>query len=134
MLHHTHTCTSKPVFGTAIVVECLSSLHLARIKSQTSDVPKQCWAKVSRWNNRRPFRVYLKSTFLTFIRMWKLRSQFPTKPGPPFSSNGLTVIRVKHPNLADVSLTVGRKSAIVVQHNPPLLDQEQRVALIHRGD
>ena len=66
--------------------------------------------------------------------MWKLRSQVPTKPGPPFSSNGLTVVRVKHPNLADISLTVGREAAIVVQHNPPLLDQEQGVVLIHKSN
>jgi len=129
--HHNRHYSPNPLFGSVIAVEVYSSWSFARIKSQTSDVPKQCWAKVSRWNNRRPFRVYLKSTFLTFIRMWKLRNQFPTKP---FSSNGLTVIRVKHPNLADISLTVGRESAIVIQHNPPLLDQEQRVVLIHKGD
>ena len=130
--HHNLRCSPNPPFGSIIVTEVGSSWSFAKIKSQGPEVPEQCWAKVSRWNNRRPFRVYLKSTFLTFIRMWRLRGQFPTKPGLPFSSNGLSVIRVKQSNLADVSLTVGRESAIVVQHNPPLLDQERREVSIHK--
>jgi hypothetical protein len=132
--HHNRQCSRNPSFGSVVVTEVRSSWSFAKIKSQGTEVPKSCWAKVLRWNNRRPFRVYLKSTFLTFIRMWKLQGQFPTKPGVAFSSNGLSVIRVKHPNLADVSLTVGQESAIVVQHSLPLLDQERRVVLIRNND
>ena len=131
--HNCH-CSPNPPFGSVVVTEVYSSWSFAEIKSKGCQVPEECWAKVSRWNNRRPFRVYLKTTFLTFIRMWQLRSQFPTKPGVPFSSCGLNVIKVKHPNLADVSLTVGRQSSVVIQHNPTLLDQEQRVVLVHKSD
>ena len=132
--HHNRHCSPNSSFGSVVVIEAYSSWSFAEIKSKGCQIPEECWAKVFRWNNRRPFRVYLKATFLTFIRMWQLRSQFPTKPGFPFSSRGLSVIKVKHQNLADVSLTIGRQSSVLVQHNPPLLDQDQRIVLIHKND
>ena len=132
--YHNRQCSPNPPFEAAIVTEIYSSWCFAHLKSQSSEMPESCWAKVTRWNNHRPFRVYLKSSLVTFIRMWKLRTRIPAKPGHTSSPNGLNVVRVKHPNLADISLTMERDTTVVVQHNPPLLDQAQRVVRLHKKD
>ena len=131
---HNRLHSHNPSIASAIVEEVRPSSCLVRAKSHFPTVPKTCWAKISRWNNRRPFRVHLKSTFTTFIRMWKLRGKISSKPGASSSPSGLNVLRVKHPNLADISVTMGRKEATVIQHNPVILDQEQRVVTIQKTD
>ncbi|KAF9529243.1 caspase domain-containing protein [Crepidotus variabilis] len=131
---HNRQHSYNPPFALVIVTEVGATWSFARVKTQGVDIPKAAFAKITRWNNRRPFRVHLKTTFLSFIRMWKIRTQISTEAGHTTSSSGLHIVRVKQANLADITLSMGRKEAVVVQHNPPLLDSEQTTVKIHKTD
>lgn len=93
---HNHLCSRNPPIACALVSELHPTWCYVRIKSQTSKVPTTCWAKVSKWNNHRPFRVNLKSTLTSFVRIWKLRRTIPTKVGGLPSKGGLNILRVRH--------------------------------------
>ncbi|CAA7261744.1 unnamed protein product [Cyclocybe aegerita] len=119
---HSH----NPPVAFAIVSEVHATCCFARVKPPEARIPETCWAKVRRWNNYRPFRVHLKVTLSSFLRMWKLGHNLPTKPGHSQSSlNGLNILKVKQPNLADISLNVGRQCVTVVQHKPILSEDEK---------
>ncbi|KAJ3507631.1 hypothetical protein NLJ89_g6195 [Agrocybe chaxingu] len=110
----------------AVVSEVHATWCFARVKPQEARVPETCWAKVRRWNNCRPFRVHLKATLSSFLRMWKLGHTLPAKAGHSQSSlNGLNILKVKQPDLADISLNIGRQYVTVVQHKPVLSDDEK---------
>jgi len=131
---HNLRCSRNPIIASLVVTDVQPTCCFTRIKSRVSAVPKSCWAKISKWNNRRPFRVYLKTTFTTFIRVWKLRRELRTKTGSTPPRNGVNVLRVKQEAHADVSLTVGSKSVTVVEHHPFLSGKHNRVVKIPKND
>ena len=59
---HNYLCSPNPPIACAIVFELHPTWCYIHIKSQTSKIPRTCWAKVSKRNNHRPFRVKLKAT------------------------------------------------------------------------
>ncbi|KDR75149.1 hypothetical protein GALMADRAFT_226806 [Galerina marginata CBS 339.88] len=130
---HNHRCSFNPPVAVCVIYDVRPTSSLIRVKSQVSDIPKSCWAKVTQWNNRRPFRVYLRSTFTSFWKMWKLRKSLPTKPGKTPLKSGVNVLRVKRADLADLSLTLGSKS-VFVQNNPILSQEEKRMIEIENKD
>ena len=131
---HNYLCSKNPPIACAVVSELHPTWCYAHIKSPNSTVPTTCWAKVSKWNNHRPFRVNLKSTLTSFIRIWKLRRIIPTKVGGLASKGGLNILRVRHAAQADISLTLGRRSVSVVQHQPIFLEKHHRVVKIENKD
>ncbi|KAF8973060.1 caspase domain-containing protein [Flammula alnicola] len=130
---HNHRCSHNPSIASLVVSDVHPSWCFARVKSQASALPKSCWAKITRWNNRRPFHVYLKSTFNSFIRMWKLRKTLPSKPDTISPKNGLNVLRVKRPDLADISLILGTENVVIIQHNPILIGASKRLEIEKRS-
>ncbi|PPQ68026.1 hypothetical protein CVT25_014488 [Psilocybe cyanescens] len=126
---HNYRCSSNPHIALSVVSEVCPTYCLARVKSQGADIPKSCWARITQWNNRRPFCVYLKSTLLSIIRMLKLKRSFPNELGQtaatPFKS-GVNISRVTKPNVADLLLSFGGKSAVRVQNNPSISEKDQR--------
>jgi Caspase domain len=131
---HNYLCSKNPPIACAVVSELHPTWCYVHIKSQNSTVPRTCWAKVSKWSNHRPFRVNLKSTLTSFIRIWKLRRTIPTKVGGLASKGGLNILRVRHAAQADISLTLGRRSVSVVQHQPIFLEKHHRVVKIENKD
>jgi len=129
---HNYLCSQNPPIACAVVSELHPTWCYVRIKSQTSEVPTTCWAKVSKWNNHRPFRVHLKSTLTSFVRIWKLRRTISTKVGGLASKGGLNILRVRHAAQADISLALGRHSVTVVQHQPIFSEKHHRVVKIEK--
>jgi hypothetical protein len=115
-LHNYRHSQNLPI-GTVVVVDVRPSWCLARVKSQLSTFPKICWAQVTKWNNSRPFCIYLKSTLISFFRMWKLRKSFPTKFDATRPKNEAHVLRVNKSEDADISLTVDGKGVVVYQNS-----------------
>ena len=131
---HNYLCSKNPPIACAVVSELHPTWCYVQIKSQTSKVPRTCWAKVSKWNNHRPFRVNLKSTLTSFIRIWKLGRTIPTKVGGLPSKGGLNILRVKHAAQADISLTLEPRRISIVQHQPISSEKHHRVVKIENED
>ena len=129
---HNHLYSQNPPIAYAVVSELHPTWSYVRIKSQISTVPTTCWAKVSKWNNHRPFRVNLKSTLTSFVRIWKLRRTIPAKVGGLPSKGGFNIVRVRHAAQADISLTLGRRSVAVIQHQPIFSEKHPRVIKIEK--
>ncbi|ETW80513.1 hypothetical protein HETIRDRAFT_434594 [Heterobasidion irregulare TC 32-1] len=78
------------------------------------------WARITKWNNRPPFRIHLKKTCSSFMQWWNLRRKLPSKMEQMVSTGGLNIVRVKKASHADVSLQRLEKH-IVVEHHDPLI-------------
>ena len=131
---HNHRCSPNPILASLVVIDVRSSHCFARITPRVSEVPKLSWANITRWNNHRPFRVYLKTTITTFLRMWNLRRKLPTKPGRAPFRNGVHVLRVEQEDHADVSLMVGARGMTIIEHHPILSGKNNRVVKIQKND
>ncbi|KAF8813856.1 hypothetical protein BYT27DRAFT_7157812 [Phlegmacium glaucopus] len=129
---HNYLYSRNPPIACVVVSELHPTWCYVCIKSQTSEVPATCWAKVSKWNNHRPFRVNLKSTLTSFVRIWKLGRTIPTKANGFPSKSGLNILRVRHAAQADISLTLGRRSVTVFQHQPIISEKHHRVVKIEK--
>ncbi|KAF9050109.1 caspase domain-containing protein [Panaeolus papilionaceus] len=128
---HNHRHSRNPMVATLVATEIHPTFSFGRPKSPSETLPKSCFARITKWNNRRPFRVYLKSTITSFFKTWRLRRTLPTKPGSaPPTKGGLNVLRVKHPDLADISLKLRYKGVDVTQHNPLLTHKHDHVVRI----
>ena len=131
---HNYLSSHNPPIACAVVSELHPTWCYARIKSKISQAPANCWGKVSKWNNHRPFRVKLKSTLASFIRTWRLRKTISTKVGGLPSKGGLNILRVRDVAQADITLTLGRHSVAVVQHQPLFSEKHHRVVKVEKKD
>jgi len=123
---HNHRCSINPPIAHCIVTDVHPTFSFARPKSQLSSIPTTSWAKVTQWNNPCPFKVYLKSTFLSFLRMWKLLKLIPCKPRNATLGNGVRIQRVSSEDMADLSVKMASKSVFLVQNKPIISEHEDR--------
>ncbi|PPQ98711.1 hypothetical protein CVT24_003420 [Panaeolus cyanescens] len=127
---HNHRHSRNPMIATLVATDVRPTFSFGRPKSPSETLPKVCFARITRWNNRRPFRVYLKSTITSFFKSWRLRRTLPTKPGSAPTKGGLNVLRVKHPDLADISLKLRYRGVEVTQHYPLFTHKHDHVVKI----
>ncbi|KAF9452746.1 hypothetical protein P691DRAFT_660147 [Macrolepiota fuliginosa MF-IS2] len=128
---HNHHCSKNPLFSAVVVEDLHPTWCFARALDPKVTLPQTCWAKITRWNNRRPFRVNLKATFTSFIRMWKFRRTFNAEGGST-SRSGLNIMRVRKPAQADISLTLGRRAITVERHDDIIATNHRRVVKIEK--
>lgn len=128
---HNHRCSNNPAFSTIVVEELHPTWCFARTVNLRVSLPKTCWARVIRWNNRRPFRVNLKATLTSFIRMWKFKRTFNAESAPT-SRSGLSILRVRKAAQADISLTLGRHSVTVERHDDIIATNHRHVIKIEK--
>ncbi|KAF8070685.1 caspase domain-containing protein [Lyophyllum atratum] len=131
---HNYRASRNPPIATVVASEVHSTWCVGRIKSSTQSLPKTCWAQITRWNNRRPFRVHLKTTLTALCRGWALRRSIPTKLGGPQSRSGLNIIRVKNAGQADITMTVGPRNLTVERHDDESPVNARRVVPIQHQD
>ncbi|KAJ3570388.1 hypothetical protein NP233_g4439 [Leucocoprinus birnbaumii] len=128
---HNHRCSKNPIISTAVVEELHPTWCFARVPNSKTSLPRTCWAMVTRWNNRRPFRVNLNATLTSFIRMWKFKRAFNAEGGST-SKSRLNIIRVRKATQADISLTLGRHNVTVERHDDIIATNNRRVVKIER--
>lgn len=128
---HNHRCSKNPLLSTVVVEDLHPAWCFARSLDPKASLPQTCWAKITRWNNRRPFRVNLKATFTSFIRMWKFRRTFNAEGGST-SRSGLNIMRVRKAMQADISLTLGRRAVTVERHDDIIATNHRRVVKIEK--
>ncbi|KAF8894099.1 caspase domain-containing protein [Infundibulicybe gibba] len=114
---HNYRGSLNPSIAIAVVSDVHPTWSLGHTKTSDSSVPQTCWAHISKWNNRRPFRVHLKTTFTSLFRRWKIRKSIPSTTNDSPSKGGLNILRVKHAAQADISVTVGSRDTIVERHD-----------------
>lgn len=116
---HNYRGSINPQIATLLISEVHPTWSLGDLLSSNTAAPKVGWAKVTRWNNRRPFRIHLKAAVVSLYQRWKVRRKISAKPGGSPSKSGLNIIRVPNATQADVSLSVGFRSNTAELHNPP---------------
>ncbi|KAG6850961.1 hypothetical protein H0H93_005830 [Arthromyces matolae] len=126
---HNHFGSRNPVIGTLIVSKVEATKCFGHVKAPIPYCPKLCWAKIVRWNNRRPFRVHLKKSLTSLCSWWKLRRSLPTVAGGPASIGGLNVIRVKNSKEANITMTIGHDDITVITKEQPA-NQAQLISRI----
>lgn len=114
---HNFRGSLNPPIANVHVIKVHATWSLGQCTSQETLVPKGCWARITRWNNRTPFRVHLKKGIASLIRRWKVRKGIPSKVGGPPSKGGLNILRVKHAAQADISIDVGCREITVERHD-----------------
>lgn len=120
---HNRRGSLNPVLATYSAVEVHPTWCIARNKSASrTKVPTdEGWARVTRWNNRTPFRVHLRKSFFSFFRRFRLRKEVPTKPpspddpSPPKTS--INMLRVRSASQADVSVQLRRREVVLERHD-----------------
>lgn len=128
---HNHRCSKNPSFSTVVVEDLHPTWCFARPQNTKTSLPRICWARITQWNNRRPFRVNLKATFTSFIRMWKFSRTFNAKGGST-SRSGLNIMRVRKAAQADISLNLGRHAVTVERHDDIIATNNHRIVKIEK--
>ncbi|KAF5351767.1 hypothetical protein D9756_007615 [Leucocoprinus leucothites] len=128
---HNYRCSRNPILSTVIVEELHPTWCFARTLQPKVSLPKTCWARVTRWSHRRPFRVNLKATLTSFIRTWRFKRTFNAEGGSA-SRSGLNIMRVRKAAQADISLTLGRHTVTVERHDDIIATNNRRIVKIER--
>jgi hypothetical protein len=131
---HNNRGSKNPQIAIFSISEVHPTWSLGCLQAPSTAVPQIAWARVSKWNNRRPFRVHLKATALSLYQRWKVRRQISDKCGGSASKSGLNIVRVPNAAQADVSLTFGFHSNTVELHNVPSATNHHRAVTIDRRD
>ncbi len=133
--HNVHG-SLNPVLATLQVSVVYSTWCLAKVRSQSPNFVKEGWARVTRWNNRTPFKVHLKKTCLSLQRWWKLRRKLPEKPQPEATPGGCSVVRVTKAKQAHISvqnhtdcLSIQRHDSLISDNCPQIVQVDTRHAL-----
>ncbi|KAG6866757.1 hypothetical protein C0991_011416 [Blastosporella zonata] len=127
---HNYRASRNPNIGTLVVFEVHPTWCFGRLKSPTEYLPQACWAQVTRWNNRRPFRVYLKTSLASICRWWKLRRILSNEA----NKGGLNVLLVKSPDQANISMTIGHRTLTVKRNDDKPIDHARRVSKFENRD
>ncbi|KAG6920253.1 hypothetical protein DXG01_005022 [Tephrocybe rancida] len=131
---HNYRTSRNPTIGVLVVSEVHPTWCFGSVKSPIEYPPQTCWAQVTRWNNRCPFRVYLKATLTSICRWWKLRRSLSTESGSPPTKGGLNVLLVKSPDQANISITVGRRALTVKRNDEQAVNHNRRASKIENRD
>ncbi|KAI0036962.1 caspase domain-containing protein [Vararia minispora EC-137] len=115
---HSHNVRGSlnPVLASLRVFEVHPTWSLARTKQPQAmqKLVDAGWARITRWNNRVPFRVQLKRTYFTLSRWWRLRQRVPQHGE---SVGGITLARVSQPEAADLSVRRRCRDIVLERHD-----------------
>ena len=130
---HAHNYTGSPNPGLAsyLATEVHPTWCLARTKSQSKPRVFKGWARVTRWNNRVPFRVHLRRSLFSIFRRCRLRRALPLQSSSHSSINqsktGVNIVRVKNSAHADVSVSLRKREMIVERHDSMIAGNCRRI-------
>lgn len=112
-IHSHNRCGSlNPSLDSFRVYEVHPTWSLARRKSINKHGGRGSWARITRWNTRTPFRVYMKKTCSSIFRHLFCRPSPDELDGIPVKE-GLNIIEVQNSTLADISVGVHSRAVRV---------------------
>ena len=112
----------NPVLATLQVSEVYPTWCLSKVKSQPQIPIKEGWARVTRWNNRTPFKIHLKRTCLSVRRWWNLRRKLPERSQRESTPGGCCIMRVAKANQAHISLQSRPNCLSIERHDTLICD------------
>ncbi len=112
----------NPVLATLQVSEVYPTWCLSKVKSQSQIRIEEGWARVTRWNNRTPFKIHLKRTCLSLRRWWNLRRKLPEKSQRESTSGGCCIMRVAKAKQAHISLRSRPNCLSIERHDTLICD------------
>ncbi|KZT10716.1 uncharacterized protein LAESUDRAFT_693011 [Laetiporus sulphureus 93-53] len=115
---HNRRGSLNPVLATYSAVEIHPTWCLARRKSAAKNFAREGWARITRWNNRTPFRVHIRKSLLSIIRRCHLKKQITSNAEKAASQHGMNILRVKSATQADISVKLRRRELVVERHDP----------------
>jgi hypothetical protein len=122
---HNHCRSSNPPLTSLRALEVHSTYSFAPCQPVSLYNPGMYWAKVARWNNRTPFRVYLNRTLCSLFRWWKTCSRISAKEESKSSKGSPNILLVKQAAQADIILDTSLRRA-TIQRNDELITENCR--------
>ncbi|KAI0786679.1 hypothetical protein C8Q75DRAFT_808204 [Abortiporus biennis] len=127
---HNHHGSINPILATYSAVEVHPTWCLARNKSigHAKCPLSEGWARVTRWNNRAPFRIHVKQSIFNFFRWLRLRRELPNKqPDIMPGKSTMNTLRVRSDSEADVSVKVQKRSVALERHDGVIASNARRI-------
>ncbi|KAI0339805.1 hypothetical protein BDW22DRAFT_1360822 [Trametopsis cervina] len=125
---HNYNGSINPSLASYSAIEVHPTWCIARRKSQSKAAQdKFNWARVTKWNNRVPFRVHLHRSFFNFFRRCRLRRALDSKTARNASKEGVNIVRVKSATHADMSLTLKKNELLVERYDAMLAANSRRI-------
>ncbi|KAI0690530.1 hypothetical protein BC835DRAFT_175812 [Cytidiella melzeri] len=125
---HNYKGSVNPALASYVAVTVNPTWCLARRRSQTKGVLDNAnWARVTKWNNRVPFRVHLRRSFFNLFRRCRLHHALDVQSSHSGSKDGVNIVRVKSSTAADMSLTLRRNQLLVERHDALLAANSRRI-------
>lgn len=112
----------NPVLATLQVSEVYPTWCLSKVKPQSEIPIKEGWARVTRWNNRTPFKIHLKRTCLSLRRWWNLRRKLPERSQRESAPGGCCIMRVAKAKQAHISLRSHPNYLSIERHDTLICD------------
>ena len=125
---HNYTGSINPVLASYVATTVHPTWCLARKKSQSkAATSKAYWARVTKWNNKVPFRVHLRRSFFNIFRRCRISKTLAGKSLHNGSKDSVNIVRVRSSSHADVSLTFKRNKLLVERHDQLLAANSRRI-------
>lgn len=124
---HNHQGSLNPALASYLATEVHPTWCLARKKSRNDATLEKGWARVTKWNNRPPFRVHLRRSIFGLFRRCRLRRALPSQTAAAASKEGVNIVRVKNAAQADMSITMKRREAVVERHDSMIAGNSRRI-------
>ncbi|KAF7793915.1 hypothetical protein EIP86_005037 [Pleurotus ostreatoroseus] len=140
---HNYTSSLNPSRATFLATEIHPTWCLARSKSRSKiAVDHEGWARITRWNNRAPFRVHLRRSLFSLFRRCRLHRALSSSASSHSthttqsnnSREGVNIVRVRHASQADVSVTLRKREMVVERHDAMLATNCRRVIHLPSSD
>lgn len=135
---HNYTGSLNPSLASYLATEVHPTWCLARTKSQSKARVFKGWARVTRWNNRVPFRVHLRRSLFSIFRRCRLRRALPLQSSSQSSINqsrtGVNIVRVRNAAHADVSVTLRKREMVVERHDSLVAANCRRIIHLPSSD
>ncbi|KAH9985785.1 hypothetical protein BJV74DRAFT_846192 [Russula compacta] len=120
----------NPILATLQVSAVYPTWCLSRVKSRSEIPIKEGWARVTRWNNRTPFKIHLKKTCLSLKRWWDLRRKLPGRLQRESTPGGCCIIRVAKAKQAHISLQSRTNCLSIERHDSLISDNCPQIVTV----
>lgn len=135
---HNYMGSVNPIYASYVASEVHPTWCLARTKSQAKPRSFQGWARVTKWNNRVPFRVHLRRSLFSVFRRCRLRRAIPLQTSSSTSIDqsrtGVNIVRVRNAAHADVSVTLRKHEMVVERHDAMVATNCRRIIHLPSSD
>jgi hypothetical protein len=131
---HNRQLSLNPPIANAVVSDVYGTWCYALVSKPLVDPPISCWAKVTKWCTRRPFRVRFRPAWMPRNGVTLLRRSFSFGAREKANQNVFDLQSVSKRELADVTLTLEPKGITTVETIPVTENRSAAVIRLKNKD